>query len=165
VNTVSVRRSGSGFELSGYNTDAEGFRRSLPSDLKHSHALILGTGGSSKAVAYILRKSGIAVLAVSRTKKSESTITYEEIDRKLLERYTFIVNCTPVGMFPHIDTDLPLPFNLLNQRHFVYDLVYNPAETGLLRIARDAGAKTQNGLKMLELQADLSFEIWMSSQM
>jgi len=164
VNTVVVRPIGSGFELGGYNTDAEGFRLSLPPVFNHTHTLILGTGGASAAVAYVLKKMGIEVLKVSRNKKTEGITGYEEITKDLLERYTCIINCTPSGMFPDTNAAPALPFHLLGPRHFVYDLIYNPSETLLLKQAREAGASTRNGMKMLELQAELSFRIWMEKK-
>jgi len=162
VNTVVIKRSGPEFELTGYNTDAEGFRLSLPSGFHYKYALILGTGGSSLAVAYGLKKMGLKILRVSRAKKTEGIITYDELDRNLLEQYTFIVNCTPAGMFPESDMAPPLPYSLLGPFHYIYDLIYNPAETKLLCLAGKAGARTQNGQMMFELQADLAFKIWMS---
>ncbi len=160
VNTVKITSSGSEFELRGYNTDAEGFRKSLRSGFHNTHALILGTGGSSKAVAYSLKKMGLDVLLVSRSKTNLPAITYSDINSAILEQYTFIVNCTPAGMFPDINQTPPFPTELLHQHHEVYDLIYNPAETKFLHLAREAGAKTQNGLKMFELQAELAFKIW-----
>jgi shikimate dehydrogenase len=162
VNTVVVRRNGNDFELGGYNTDAEGFRLSLPPVFTHTHAMILGTGGSSAAVACVLKKMGLEVLKVSRREKSGGEIVYEEISAGLLERFTFIINCTPAGMFPATGSAPAMPFHLLGPRHFVYDLIYNPGETILLQRAREAGAQTQNGMRMLELQAELAFKIWMA---
>ncbi|MCX6285655.1 MAG: shikimate dehydrogenase [Bacteroidetes bacterium] len=164
VNTVAIRPSGQGFELTGYNTDAEGFRRSLRPDFHHKQGLVLGTGGSSKAVTYILRKMSLVVLKASRTLKQEGVISYQEINGDILEKYTFIVNCTPVGMFPDVYAVPDLPFSLLRPYHEVYDLIYNPVETMLLRFAREAGTKVQNGQKMLELQAELAFDIWMGAR-
>ncbi|MCX6283496.1 MAG: shikimate dehydrogenase [Bacteroidetes bacterium] len=162
VNTVTINRSGQEVKLKGYNTDAGGFKNSLSPDFNHTHALILGTGGSSKAVAYILKEMGIETLNVSRTKKEERIIRYEELTPGLLEKFTFIVNCTPAGMIPDTGSAPPLPFALLDPRHFVYDLIYKPVETKLLRLARESGARTQNGFRMLELQAELAFAIWMN---
>ncbi|MCX6281207.1 MAG: shikimate dehydrogenase [Bacteroidetes bacterium] len=163
VNTVVVKRSDSGFQLSGYNTDADGFGKSLKPGFRHTHALILGTGGSSKAVTYCLKRKGLNVLHVSRNKRDNSTIGYEDIGSDLLNRFTFIVNCTPLGMFPLTDAAPDLPYELLKPFHEAYDLIYNPIETRFLRYAREAGAVTQNGRNMFENQADLSFEIWMTS--
>ncbi len=164
VNTVVVRPDAGGFELVGYNTDAEGFRLSLPPVFNHTHAMILGTGGSSAAVAYVLKKMGIEVLKVSRDKRTEGTIGYEEINKDVLERFTFIINSTPAGMFPQTNAAPALPFHLLGPRHFVYDLIYNPSQTLLLKHAAEAGAQIQNGMRMLELQAELSFKIWMDKK-
>jgi shikimate dehydrogenase len=164
VNTVVVKRNNKGFLLSGYNTDAKGFRLSLPQDFNHTHALVLGTGGASAAVTYVLKTMGIEVLKVSRDKRSEGIIGYEEINKDVLERFTFIINSTPSGMFPQTNAAPALPFHLLGPRHFVYDLIYNPAETLLLKQAREAGASTQNGMEMLKLQAELAFKIWMGEK-
>jgi shikimate dehydrogenase len=160
VNTILITGSGKKKDLIGYNTDAEGFRRSLPSALPHHNALILGTGGSSKAVAYSLKKMGLNVLFVSRTKKSSTIIRYEDITKELLHQFTFIVNCTPAGMCPDITGIPPLPFKWIGPGHFIYDLIYNPEETLFLRNARKAGALAHNGKLMFELQAELSFRIW-----
>jgi shikimate dehydrogenase len=160
VNTVLVRSSGKEKLLSGYNTDADGFRNSLPAELLYSKALILGTGGSAKAVEYTLNKLGMEVLFVSRTSSNRKTIRYSEITKKLMKHFTFIVNCNPAGMYPDIAGMPPFPVQWIGPGHFVYDLIYNPEETLLLRLARKAGAKTQNGLRMFEAQAELSFRIW-----
>jgi len=164
VNTVVVRNSGKAFELTGYNTDAEGFRKSLSPGFSHTHALILGTGGSSKAVAYSLKKMGLEFLFVSRTKTADDIISYTDIGSDILKRYTFIVNCTPAGMYYCPETLPPFPVSLLNTRHEVYDLIYNPPMTKLLQMAAKTGAGTRNGRKMLEMQADLAFEIWMKAE-
>jgi len=161
VNTLLIRRSGKGFDLCGYNTDAEGFRLSLRPGFMHTHALILGTGGSSKAVEYSLKKMQLDVLKVSRTFRAPGIICYDDLSPEILRKFTFIVNCTPAGMFPETETSPQLPVGLLGPSHEVYDLIYNPSETKLLREARKAGAITCNGMKMLELQAELSFKIWM----
>lgn len=160
VNTVLVSRTAKGMEMHGFNTDAEGFRLSLRSGFNHTHALILGTGGSSNAVAYCLKNMGLDILKVSRSLKAPGIIQYAELSSDILRKYTFIVNCTPAGMFPDKESAPHFPFNLLGPQHEVYDLIYNPAETKLLRKAREAGALTSNGMKMLELQAELSYRIW-----
>lgn len=160
VNTILINRTGKEIELHGFNTDAEGFRLSLRQGFLHTHALVLGTGGSSKAVEYTLKKMGLEVLKVSRSRKAPGVILYEEISPELLKHYTFIVNCTPAGMFPDTESAPKFPFTFLGPEHEVYDLIYNPSETTLLRKAREAGALTCNGMKMLELQAELSFRIW-----
>ena len=164
VNTVLIRHTGGLAELIGYNTDAGGFKSSLDPGFPYTHALILGSGGSAKAVAFILKEMGLEVLHVSRTKKSENIIRYDELSAGLLKKFTFIVNCTPAGMFPDTETAPPLPFGLLGPQHYVYDLVYKPPETKLLHLARAEGAKVQNGIKMFENQAELSFGIWMNAK-
>lgn len=160
VNCVKVSRNGNKMELKGYNTDWQGFRQSLNQNFNHTHALVLGTGGSSRAIAFALRQMGTNVLLVSRSKSSEDTITYENLNPGLMEKYTFIVNCTPAGMFPETEDLPPIPVRFIGTKHEVYDLIYNPSETKLLKVAREAGAKVQNGQRMLEIQAELSFNIW-----
>lgn len=160
VNTILIKRSEGHTELTGYNTDAEGFRQSLPHGFSHKHALVLGTGGSSKAVAWILGEMGVKVLFVSRLKKGRGIINYEDVTADVIQKHSFIVNCTPLGMFPETEQAPPLPYRLLGASHLAYDLIYNPAETKFLSMAADAGAKTQNGRKMFENQAELSFKIW-----
>ncbi len=162
VNVVRVLRETTGsVSLRGYNSDVIGFSRSLqplltPAD---KHALVLGTGGASKAVVYALRKLGISFTYVSRT-AAEGRIAYENVTPEVLASVTLIVNCTPVGMHPHVDECPPLPYEALGQQHLLYDLVYNPLETAFLRHGRQAGARVKNGLEMLHLQAEASWEFW-----
>lgn len=162
VNTVKIYREGRAVLLKGFNTDAEGFLKSLPEQLNHRKALVLGTGGAAKAVAWGLRQRGIAYLFVSRTKKLNDTIQYEELDQDLLSEHTFIINTTPVGMFPGITNAPPLPYHLLDHHHFLYDLVYNPEETIFLRQGKQCGAQTLNGLPMLINQAEAAYRIFTS---
>jgi shikimate dehydrogenase len=146
--------------LTGFNTDVYGFEETVGSELKrHSKALVLGTGGSSRAIVHILRKHSIAVTFVSRTRK-EGCLTYEDIDTSVMENHSLIVNCTPAGMFPNIHQMPPLPYHAMSSRHLVYDLIYNPAETAMMREASLYGASCMNGLRMLHLQADRAWEIW-----
>ncbi len=168
VNTVVVLPDGS---LSGYNTDAEGFRQALLawlqaegaslSSWRNAEALILGTGGSAQAVAYALRQLGIAYRFVSRYPKTSDGLNYRDLDAPhLWERVALIVNTTPVGMYPDIDECPPLPLHHLRARHWVFDLIYNPAETLLLRGAKSQGARATNGLEMLFRQAEAAWAIW-----
>jgi len=145
----------------GYNTDVIGFRESLQPLLlpHHTHALILGTGGASKAVKYVLGQMGIAYKMVSRNKE-EGQLTYKDITEDTIAEYTLIINTTPLGMSPEIDALPPLPYNVLTPHHLLYDLIYNPAETQFLAQGKRHGAITQNGLEMLQLQADAAWGIW-----
>ena len=145
----------------GYNTDCFGFEMSLKPLLKtyHTHALILGTGGASKAVEYVLKKLGIEFQYVSRV-KSINAIAYNELDKNIIQHSTLIINTTPVGMYPKIDDAPAIPYQYLNSQHLLYDLVYNPDETLFLKQGKTQGAQTKNGLEMLYLQAEKSWNIW-----
>ena len=147
----------------GYNSDAYGFEMSLKPLLKshHTQALILGTGGASKAVEYVLKKLGIAFQYVSRT-KNDKAISYEELNESIIQHSKLIINTTPIGMYPNIDTAPDIPYNVLTEKHLLYDLVYNPEETLFLKKGKEKGAQTKNGLEMLYLQAERSWEIWNS---
>ena len=149
--------------LTGYNTDTIGFSRSLQPLLHswHKKALILGTGGASKAVAYALSKLGIDYCFVSRH-ASERAITYNDLTAALLEKYTVVVNTTPLGMSPHLDECPDIPYEALGERHICYDLIYNPEETLFLKKAATQHAITKNGAEMLRLQALAAWEIWNS---
>lgn len=148
--------------LVGYNSDVIGFVNSIKPLLKphHKKALILGTGGASKAIRYGLReKLGMDTLFVSRTAR-EGMITYEDITPETLQNYEVIVNCSPVGMFPHVDECPALPYEAMNENHLLYDLVYNPLETLFMKKGAAQGATVKNGLEMLHLQAIASWEFW-----
>jgi len=147
--------------LEGYNTDWQGFYLSLLPLLKedvHS-ALVLGTGGASKAVCFALEKLGITSVKVSR-RAGNDLLTYGQIDKATMKENLLIVNTTPVGMYPETDCCPEIPYNLLTPSHICYDLVYNPFETVFINKSRAMGAVTKNGLEMLHLQADLSWKIW-----
>ncbi|MBR4572206.1 MAG: shikimate dehydrogenase [Prevotella sp.] len=163
VNLVKITNKENGERfLEGHNTDVIGFTRSIQSllnPLYHKRALILGTGGASKAVGYALRQFGLDTLLVSRYHKND-TITYDQITPELLADYTVIVNCTPCGMSPHFDECPSLPYSALTSHHLLYDLIYNPDETLFLKKGRAQGAITKNGLEMLLLQAEAGWEIW-----
>lgn len=146
----------------GFNTDAFGFQQSIKPFLtfEHERALILGTGGSSKAVGYVLRNLGIQVNFLSRNEPSGQQFSYEQVNEAMLSACKLIVNCTPVGMFPAMDA-CPLPsFQGIRPSHLVVDLIYNPEETLLLKEAKSRGAATLNGLPMLKAQALKSWELW-----
>lgn len=145
----------------GYNTDVTGFMQSIQPLLKsyHKNALILGTGGASKAVAYSFRKLGISYQYVSRN-PSEAMMAYEQLNRETLTSHTIIVNTTPLGMYPHINESPKIPYQFLTEKHLVYDLIYNPEETLFLKKARERKSVTKNGMEMLVIQAEESWKIW-----
>ena len=148
-------------KLKGYNSDIIGFKQSIEPLLKEHHrkALILGTGGASKAVFQGLKQLGVASTFVSR-KAKEYCITYEEITPKVMEQYTVIVNTTPLGMYPNVNACPDIPYDLLTSDHLLYDLLYNPDETLFMRKGKEKGAVVKNGLEMLLLQAFAAWEIW-----
>ena len=148
--------------LTGYNSDVIGFVESIKPLLKphHKKALILGTGGASKAIRYGLEKKlGMKTLFVSRSAR-EGMITYEEVTAEVLKEYEVIVNCSPVGMYPHVDECPALPYEAMNENNLLYDLVYNPLETLFMKKGAAQGATVKNGLEMLHLQAIASWEFW-----
>ncbi len=150
-------------ELAGYNTDVIGFENSLKEKLTitDKRALILGTGGSSKAVAWVLKKTGIEYLFVSRNKSLHgSRITYEELNREILESHSLVINTTPVGMHPKTEACPPIPYQWIGPGHYLFDLVYNPSKTLFLEKGELAGARTKNGADMLAIQAEASWDIW-----
>ena len=150
-------------KLIGHNTDVTGFEQALLPYLKthHQNALILGTGGAAAAVAYVFARKGIAFQYVSR-KKTATSISYEDIDEKIMQRHTLIINTTPLGMSPNVDEYPPVPYHLINELHHCFDLIYNPAETLFLQKAKAHGATIQNGEAMLVIQAEESWRIWNS---
>lgn len=158
VNTIRFREG----KAKGYNTDVIGFERSLLPLLGggHARALVLGTGGASKAIAYALQRLGISYYFVSRSRRSEKCLGYEDLDEKVMREATLIINTTPVGTSPNIHQAPPIPYRFIGTAHLLYDLVYNPSETLFLRKGKAAGAKIKNGYEMLELQAEASWEIW-----
>ena len=148
--------------LTGYNSDVIGFVESIKPLLKphHKKALILGTGGASKAIHYGLEKKlGMKTLFVSRSAR-KGMITYEKVTAEVLKEYEVIVNCSPVGMYPHVDECPVLPYEALNENNLLYDLVYNPLETLFMKKGAAQGATVKNGLEMLHLQAIASWEFW-----
>lgn len=149
--------------LEGYNTDAYGFEQSLKPLLKkhHAKALILGNGGATRAVKYVLNKLEIDFKIVSR-QHHHDMITYKQITQKLIESYTIIINTTPLGTFPNINECPNIPYQYLSKKHLLFDLIYNPEETTFLRKGKEQGASIKNGYEMLVLQAEKSWEIWNS---
>ena len=161
VNTVVVHRDKSGIHLKGYNTDAGGFAAAIMPLIgkRKLKALLLGTGGAARAVAYALSKLGLEFRVVSR-KAGRDTITYDMIDPGMLGEHLLIINATPLGMGALQNETPAIPFEALGPGHLLYDLNYNPAETAFLRRGREAGARTANGMMMLQAQAELSWKLW-----
>ncbi len=157
VNVVQIRNG----HLKGFNSDIIGFTRSIQPLLKphHRKALILGTGGASRAIRVGLTRLGLEWKYVSRTPR-EGMITYEDITAETLREYEVIVNCSPVGMFPKVDECPAIPYEFLTQDHLLYDLVYNPENTLFMKKGALQGAVVKNGLEMLHLQAIASWEFW-----
>ena len=158
VNTVSIREG----LLKGYNTDAYGFEillEKVTNGKDIAHALVLGTGGASKAVQFVLQRKGIPFSTVSRSAE-RGDFTYETLTDEILRRNTLIINATPLGMMPHIDDFPEIQYNVLSKNHILIDLIYNPKQTAFMELGKTWGAKTYNGMQMLEEQAKRSWEIW-----
>ena len=152
-------------ETTGYNTDVIGFEQSLLPRLKehHTHALILGTGGASKAVQYVLKKIGIKYIKVSRKKATETgSISYEDISAAVIAEHPLIINCTPLGMTPNEEGIPAIPYEFLTDKHLLYDLIYKPEKTKFLQEGEKHGAATKNGFEMLIIQAEENWKIWNS---
>jgi shikimate dehydrogenase len=158
VNTIKFTKKG---KIKGYNTDYYGFMESLKPLLEphHKKALILGTGGASKGVAFALEELGIDYTFVSRTAK-ETILSYEQINAATFDEYQIIINSSPVGTSPNTEAFPLIPYEYFTDKHIAYDLIYNPAETQFLKKAKEKGAKTKNGQDMLIFQAEKAWEIW-----
>lgn len=165
VNVVCVKRDADGtVKLLGCNSDVVGFSNSIQPLLRpklHSKALVLGTGGASKAVMYGLRKLGVEPIYVSRTPK-EGQLTYNDLTPEVMRDYKVVVNCTPLGMYPKVDACPDIPYQYLTPDHLLYDLVYNPLETLFMKRGAAQGAVVKNGLEMLHLQAEAAWVDWNS---
>ncbi len=161
VNVIRVSHKGKNVVLRGYNSDVIGFTKSIEPllDRYHKKALILGTGGASKAINYGLRSLGLETVFVSRFKRP-GTIQYDEITPEVIKEYNVIVNCTPVGMYPKVDVCPQLPYEVMDSHTLLYDLIYNPDQTLFLQKGAERGATVKNGLEMLLLQAFASWEFW-----
>lgn len=159
VNTIKITKKG---KLIGYNSDYYGFKKSLEPYLKshHKKALILGTGGASKAVAYALKKLGISYNYVSRSISEKAKFSYTTLTNEHIQSHTIIINCTPLGTHPNTNVCPDIPYDAVTKDHLLFDLIYNPAETKFLSIGKLKGAAIANGYKMLELQAEKSWSIW-----
>ena len=157
VNVIRIRDG----KLKGFNSDIIGFTDSIRPLLQphHKKALVLGTGGASKAICVGLNRLGIEWTYVSRSPR-EGMLTYEDITAETLQQYTVIVNCSPVGMFPKVDAAPAIPYELLTPQHLLFDCVYNPEDTLFMQKGRAQGATVKNGLEMLHLQAEASWKFW-----
>lgn len=161
VNTIKITSKG---KLVGYNTDCYGFKNSINPLLKkhHNKALILGTGGASKAIAFVLKELNISYTYVSRNPKNKKTISYEDLCPKIMKSHQIIINCTPLGTYPNIDDCPDIPYEYITKDFLLYDLIYNPSQTTFLKLGKTQGAQIINGYKMLELQAEKAWKIWNS---
>ena len=162
VNVIRVTHEKNNIILKGYNSDVIGFTQSIEPmiDKKlHKKALILGTGGASKAINFGLKSLGIEPIFVSRYER-ENTITYQQVTPEVVKEYNVIVNCTPVGMYPHTEECPQLPYEAMDNHTILYDLIYNPDQTLFMRKGAQYGADVKNGLEMLLLQAFASWEFW-----
>lgn len=164
VNVIKVIDKGADIELHGYNTDVYGFTESIKPLIPSAEckALVMGSGGASKAVAFALTQMGIGYEIVSRS-KDRGTLTYADITPEIIRDHLIIVNATPAGMYPDTDSCPDIPYAAITPRHLCYDLVYNPEQTLFLTKAAEQGATTKNGLEMLRLQAEASWRIWTDS--
>ncbi len=161
VNTIRIKRTAGKIHLKGYNSDAYGFRESLLPLLgaEHQYALVLGTGGASKAISHVLEQLGINYQYVSRT-PAKDQLHYLDLCYAVIKKHTLIVNTTPLGTYPNTSAFPNIPYDLVTSAHILYDLVYNPPETEFLRLGKQKGATIMNGHEMLILQAEKSWEIW-----
>ncbi len=162
IRFIRDKRDGNLLELRGYNSDVEGFDKTLTPEVLTSGrtaAMVLGTGGAAKAVTTALKRHGVEVQLVSR-RKTEHTVVYEEITRAMVARHTLIINATPLGKYPDDNLCPDFPYRFLTPQHLCYDLIYNPEETLFMRKSAEQGAETKNGIEMLLLQAFDSYDIW-----
>lgn len=161
IGAVNVIRVSPDNKLIGYNTDIYGFEKALTPLLTnaHSSALILGTGGASKAITYVLKRLNIAFQYVSR-KPGENRLSYEELNEELIASNKLIINCTPLGTHPRIEESPPIPYGGVSNQHLLFDLVYNPPISAFLKQGAEQGAIIKNGYEMLQLQAEKAWEIW-----
>ena len=161
VNTIKTSKKG---KLIGYNTDYYGFKKSIQPYLKkyHNEALILGTRGASKAIAYALKELKIKYTYVSRKPKHEEIMAYKSISENIMKEHLIVINCTPLGTYPDIDNCPPIPYDAITNQHILFDLIYNPELSKFLALGAKNNATTINGLNMLKLQAEKAWRIWNS---
>lgn len=166
ANTIVIKRSGNKVILKGYNTDIFGFEETMKvfSFNVNDKALILGTGGASKAVAAVFRLNAIGYTFVSRNPSGEKSVAYDDLTVDFLKQYRFVINTTPLGMFPRTETFPSIPYSGISKNHIIIDLVYNPEKTAFLEKAEAQGAVIVNGMKMLVNQAEQSWKIWCESE-
>ena len=159
VNTIKITKKG---KLVGYNTDCYGFKKTLKPFIKsyHKKALILGTGGASKAIAYTLNEMGITYQYVSRKLSENVGFSYETLTEDDITNHQIIINSTPLGTFPNIEDCPNIPYHAIHEKHILFDLIYNPEETKFLKLGNKNQATTINGLRMLEFQAEKAWAIW-----
>ncbi|MEZ4796750.1 MAG: shikimate dehydrogenase [Flavobacteriaceae bacterium] len=159
INTIKISKKG---RLIGYNTDYYGFNKSIKPFLKkhHKKALILGTGGASKAIVFTLKKLNIDFSYVSRQKSKKVDFTYDELDENIIANHQIIINCTPLGTLPNINECPDIPYDGITDQHLLFDLIYNPEETKFLALGKLKGATICNGYNMLVFQAEKAWEIW-----
>lgn len=162
VNVIHFDRSGGKLKLTGHNTDVAGFEQSIMDEgiTLSRKALVLGTGGASKAVAWVLRKHGCDPLLVSRKPAGIGTIGYTDLTGEMLREHPLIINTSPLGMYPNIESCPDIPYHWLTEDHILFDLVYNPPETLFIKKGHEMGCKTVNGLGMLLGQAEMAWKIW-----
>jgi len=165
VNVIKFSGNNKTLKLKGYNSDSIGFENALLPYLQpfHNKALVLGTGGASKAIVFVLKRLGIEVTLVSRT-QGIGKIIYEMLDKEIMEQHKLIINATPVGTFPHSEEYPPIPYQFLTPQHFLFDVVYNPAQTLFLKKGKEMGSNGINGEAMLIGQAEASWKIWNSGE-
>jgi len=163
VNTLKIDRTDANIAISAFNTDVIGFEQTLlplVSNQKNIDALVLGTGGAANAVEFVLNKLQIPFSFVSRNPLAENQISYSTLSEEIIKSHKLIINTTPKGMFPDVGESPAIPYQFIDKEHVLYDLIYNPKETLFLQRGREKGCVTMNGLKMLEIQADASWELW-----
>jgi len=162
VNTIRIHRSGHHTALHGYNTDIEGFQESIAPLIQKQHhkALVLGTGGASKAVVRALANLGIDSILVSRNPEDKDGIAYSSLDEDVMNNYKIVVNTTPLGTYPNVESYPAIPFEFITRDHLLFDLVYNPEITEFLKLGKQQGAVIKNGLEMLHIQALAAWKIW-----
>lgn len=162
ANTLLIERFFNDTFISAFNTDVYGFEVSLKNflDKKIAQAIVIGNGGASKSVCYVLDKLGVDFHVVARKRKSEDELLFEDLEKEIVQSADLIVNTTPVGQFPNISEKLDFPFEYISNKHYCYDLVYNPFKTIFLKKSEDKGAKVFNGIEMLYLQAEKSWELF-----
>jgi shikimate dehydrogenase len=161
-NCIRIRNG----KLKGYNTDYIGFEKSLVPHLQsyHKKALVLGNGGATAAIVFVLRKLGIEPKIVSRQLPKDSSILYKDLDQHLMNEHLLIINTTPAGMYPDTNSYPDIPYGMITSRHFLFDLIYNPAKTEFLRKGEIKGATIKNGEEMLAIQAEENWKIWTQDQ-